>query len=129
MSAILLIDGSCLLCNYWLQKVNQWDKHFNIKFASLQTYSSHLQKNGVMIDSSIDSVVFIQNQQVYYKSTAILKVFQSIGGWRKIACVFYIIPKFIRDFIYDYIAKNRYKWFGQKDNCLLPSAIDKSRFL
>lgn len=129
MHAVLLIDGTCIFCNYWLQKVYKWDKHSRIKFGSIQEYSTYEISKTYPIDKSIDSVVLLYKNKLYYKSTAILYVLKTIGGWRSSTIIFFIIPRFIRDFFYDLVAKNRYKWFGQKDDCLLPSAVDKSRFI
>ena len=128
--SIILFDGVCNLCNGAIQFVITRDRNNKFIFASLQSSSGQdlLLKFGLNI-SDFDSFVLIANQQYYTKSTAALKVAQELGGiWQLLYC-FIIIPKFIRDGIYDFVSRNRYKWFGKKDQCMLPTPALKEKFL
>lgn len=86
-----------------------------------------LKKHGIRTD--INSFVLIENEKIYVKSNAALCVGKQLNGAWKLVSVFFIIPWTIRDYLYDIIAKNRYKWFGKKESCMLPSPEWKNRFL
>ena len=74
-------------------------------------------------------MVFFDGKALYKKSTAILKLFTVLGGWHKLLLVGYILPQFIRDSLYSFVAKNRYRWFGKQDYCMIPTIDLKDRFL
>ena len=86
-----------------------------------------LNKYGV--SNKIDSMIVIEDEKVYIKSSAALHISRYLDGYWKYLTIFKILPPFIRDFLYDILAKNRYKWFGKKDNCMLPTLEMKKRFL
>ncbi|MDL5511883.1 thiol-disulfide oxidoreductase DCC family protein [Arenibacter sp. M-2] len=128
---IILFDGVCNLCNNSVQYVIEHDKGDAYRFAALQ---SEIGKKLVAergIDASlVDSIILIEPGVAYYtKSTAALKIAQSFGGVWQLASVFEWIPEKIRNWVYDFIAKNRYKWYGKKEACMIPSPELKEKFL
>ena len=127
---ILLFDGVCNLCSSSVQFVLKRNKKENIRFASLQSeFGSKTLATHKLSGDYIDSLVLVENGDVYLKSDAALKLAQHLNGAWKLASVFLIIPRFIRNPIYDWIAKNRYKWFGKKEVCWIPEPKWKVRFL
>lgn len=127
---LLLFDGICNLCNNSINFVIRHDKHQKFKFASLQSDAAKqilLQLNET--NSNINSIVLIYNNSIYYKSSAILKLFSILGGFYSLSSIFYIFPKKMRDMLYDYIARNRYKWYGKRESCMIPTKELKSRFI
>jgi predicted DCC family thiol-disulfide oxidoreductase YuxK len=127
---ILLFDGVCNLCNGAVQFVIKRDKNARLKFASLQSEAGQklLQEFHLPADE-FESFVFIDGDKAYTKSTAALQVAKNLGSFWKTFYAFIIIPKPIRDFAYSLIAKNRYKMFGKRESCMIPTPELKSRFL
>ncbi len=124
-SSILFFDGVCNLCNATVLFIIKRDKKAKIKFAPLQgTIAQNL-----IGTPQYDSLVLFEKGKIYYRSTAALKVAAKLSGLWPLLYVFIVIPPFIRDFIYEIIAKNRYAWFGKKDSCMIPTRELKSRFL
>jgi len=127
---IILFDGVCNLCNNSIQFIIKRDKKQRFLFASLQSDAAQdILLQFQLKNSDFDSIIFIENGEIYQKSTAILKISTYLSGLWKLNYGFIIIPKFIRDAIYSFIAKNRYKWFGKKDVCMIPTKELKIRFL
>ncbi len=127
---LLLFDGICNLCNTSINYIIKRDKRQLFKFASLQSDAAKqvlLQFNEKKY--SIDSIILICNNSIYYKSSAILKLLSIMGGIYSVSAIGYIIPKKLRDKLYDYIAKNRYKWFGKRESCMLPTTDLEQRFI
>ncbi len=127
---LLFFDGVCNLCNSSVNFIIKYDDHQHFKFASLQSDATkqlllQFDKN----NSELDSIILIQNNKVYSKSSAILRVAKNLGGLTSFAIIFWVFPKPIRDWVYDFIAKNRYKWFGKRDSCMIPTKELKSRFI
>lgn len=126
---IILFDGECNFCSFWVKYVIKRDKNDQFRFASLQSEVGNELLDQYEVNPTIDSVVYIAKKSCYIKSNATLHILKQLGGIRSFLFVFIIIPKFIRDIIYDFVAKNRYKWFGKK-TCELPSNPDfKNKFL
>ncbi|MBL0145548.1 MAG: thiol-disulfide oxidoreductase DCC family protein [Chitinophagaceae bacterium] len=127
---IILFDGVCNFCNSSVNFVIKRDKQAVIKFAALQSATGQqlLQQYSLPVNK-MQSFVFIENGITYTQSTAALKVCKYLKGLWPLCSGFIIVPKFIRDGLYNYIAKNRYKWFGQKNSCMIPSPDIKARFL
>ncbi len=115
---IILIDGFCNLCNGLARFIIKRDKKAKFRFVSLQSPGGRLllKKFGLPADD-FDSVVYIRNDRYFLKSSAILYILKESGGFRKLLFIFIIIPEFIRDFVYNIIAKTRYKIFGRRDSC------------
>lgn len=126
---ILLFDGYCNLCNSSVQWILKRDKKAIFRFASLQSETGVKLRQGHEIPDETDSIVLIKDKKYYVKSTAILHVAKLLGGGWKMAYGFIWVPTFIRDFIYDIVARNRYKWFGKKDSCWLPTSELTNRFI
>ena len=128
---IILFDGICNLCNDTVLRIIKYDKKNSFIFTSLQSKIGQNILNKINIDTlKIDSIV-LYNPAISYdiKSTAALKIMQDFGGFWKLTNVFWIVPEGIRNFVYDFIAKNRYKWFGKKESCMIPSPELKAKFL
>ena len=127
---ILLFDGVCNLCNGFVQFVIKCDKKEKVKFASLQSeVGKQLLIKHNLPQEEFKSFVYIKNNQVLLKSTAALTLMKDMEGFWQLLYIFIIVPKFIRDFIYSVVAKNRYKWFGKKDVCMIPNEKLHHRFL
>ena len=129
-SPIILFDGVCNLCNKSVQTALRKDKAGIFKFASLQSDAGQkLLKQYNLPTENFGSFVLIQNGKIYLKSAAALTVAKQLSGPIKLLYGFMIVPAFIRNFVYNIIAKNRYKWFGKMDECMIPTQEIKSRFL
>ena len=128
---IILFDGVCNLCNSSVQYVIRHDKKDIFRFTSLQSEIGQKILSHIGISrQKIDSIVLYEpGKAYYYKSGAALKIAQYLGGFFTYSTIFRIIPSGIRDFIYDYVAKNRYKWYGKQEACMIPSPELKSKFL
>ncbi|MEL6393567.1 MAG: thiol-disulfide oxidoreductase DCC family protein [Bacteroidota bacterium] len=127
---VIMFDGHCNLCNGWVQWVLKRDKKGRYKFASLQSEIG--QK--LIIDSgrdpdSFDSVVLWRNNHIWIKSEAALRIASGLGGIYKLAMIFMAVPGIVRNAVYDWIARNRYRWFGRSEECLLPKPEWRNRFL
>ncbi|KEZ48409.1 thiol-disulfide oxidoreductase DCC family protein [Metabacillus indicus] len=129
-SKILLFDGVCNFCDGTVQFVLKHDKKEVFSFASLQSEAgqSLLRKHGLPLED-YDSFVYLDEGKVHTKSTAALRVLKELGGIYRALYLLIAVPKPIRDAVYMMIAKNRYKWFGKKDACTLPSKDVRKRFL
>ena len=127
---IILFDGICNLCNSSVQYVIKHDKDNKFRFASLQgNMGQQLLKQYELPLNELNSFVLIQDGKAYTRSTASLFVARQLTGMVKLLYGFIIVPAFIRNWVYDIIAKNRYKWFGKRDSCMIPTESLKSRFL
>ena len=127
---IVLFDGVCNLCNGAVQFIIRHDKKEKFLFASLQSEIGKriLSSNNLSRDD-LKTFLLIEDDKVYTKSTAALRVIKQLNGVISILYTFNVIPKFIRDSIYDLVARNRYNWFGKKDECMIPTPQLKARFL
>lgn len=127
---IILFDGICNLCNSSVNFIIDRDKKNLFKFASLQSEAgqSLLKKHGLN-SSEFDSIILITGGKYFGKSSAVLRIAKDLNLPWKFFQVFIIIPSPLRDFLYDFIAGNRYKWFGKKDSCRIPTPDLKSKFL
>ena len=127
---IVLFDGVCNLCNGLVRFIIKRDRFGKFKFASLQSDTGQqlLMRFG-LAKNEFESFVFIQGDKYYLKSAAALKVLKELGGIWKAFYVFIFIPRPIRDFMYNLIAKSRYKIFGKRDVCMVPTPELQERFL
>ncbi|MCL4156070.1 UNVERIFIED_CONTAM: hypothetical protein GTU68_021741 [Idotea baltica] len=128
---IILFDGVCNLCNDAVLKVIRYDKKNTFLFTALQSESGKKIINHLKIDvSKIDSIILYEPNISYdIKSTAALKIMADFGGFWNLSQIFWIFPEGFRNLVYDYIAKNRYKWFGKKESCMIPTPELKAKFL
>lgn len=127
---ILLFDGVCNLCNGLVKWVINRDPNGKIHFASLQSErGQELQRKFNIDPDQLDSVILIHQHKAATKSKAAILLAQQLGGIYSVMGIFLIVPTPIRDVVYDFIARNRYRWFGRSNACLLPRPEWKSRFL
>ncbi len=130
MSAIILFDGVCNFCNAWVNFVISRDSSKRFKFAPLQSDTGQKLLQEHRIDrAETDSVVLVEDGRAYTHSSAILRIAQGLGGVYRAASVFNLIPKPLRDFVYKIIARNRYRFFGKKEVCMMPTPDVRERFL
>lgn len=128
---LLLFDGVCHMCQASVQFVIRNDASQRICFASLQSDIARrlLAEHGYDA-SQLKSVVFIDGQTLYTKSDALLRLGKRMGGgWRALSTLGLLIPRLIRDPLYEWVARNRYRWFGKSEQCLLPTPETRARFL
>ena len=127
---ILLFDGVCNLCSGSVLFVLDRNGKENVSFASLQSeFGAQALKDANLPAGYTSSLVLLENDKVYVKSDAALQLTKHLNGLWKAGSVLLIIPKFIRNPVYDWVAKNRYKWFGEKEVCWIPEPKLKKRFL
>lgn len=127
---VLLFDGVCNLCNGAVNFIIDRDPKGNFKFAALQSDFGQAELDRLGYDKeSFDSLVLLSNGKVYVKSTAALKIAKRLTGLWPISSIFLILPPFTRDWAYNLIAKNRYKWWGKRDSCRMPTPELKQRFM
>lgn len=128
--AVILYDGICNLCNGTVRFLIKHDKREKLLFASLQSKTGQkLLRQKQFPTENNDSFIIIVNGQALMKSDAALAVSKELGGCFTLFLVLRVIPKFIRDYMYSIVAKNRYKWFGKKNHCMVPTPELKERFL
>ena len=130
MENVILFDGVCNLCNGLVRFIIKRDKEGKFRFASLQseTGQQRLAQPG-LVKNEFESFVLIQGDRYYLRSTGVLKMLRELGGIWKLFYVFIFIPRPLRDLLYDGIAKSRYKIFGKRDVCMIPTPGLKERFL
>ncbi|WP_103867623.1 thiol-disulfide oxidoreductase DCC family protein [Aquimarina sp. I32.4] len=128
---IILFDGVCNLCNSTINFIIQHDKKDIFRYASLQgDIGKQLIAERNIDTSKLDSILLIDPALAYYyKSTAALQIAKQLSGIYPLLSVFLILPTFFRDWVYDIIAKNRYKWFGKKESCMIPTSKLKALFI
>ncbi|OBQ54196.1 DUF393 domain-containing protein [Tamlana sp. s12] len=128
---LILFDGVCNLCDGSVKYVIKHDKDNRFMFAALQSEIGKKIIKAYNIDTEkTDSILLYSPEKgISYKSTAALKVALKLGFPRNLMGAFLIVPAFIRNAVYDFIAKNRYKWYGKKDNCMIPTPELKAKFL
>src|SRR5437773_787657 len=130
MGAIILFDGVCNLCNGSVNFTIDRDKEKYFKFASIQSEAGRKLLREFNLDpDKLYSLILIKNGNFYDRSTAALKIAKHLDGLWKIFYILIIIPKFMRDFFYNLIANRRYKWFGKRETCRVPTPELKERFL
>lgn len=128
---IILFDGVCNLCNSSIQFVIKRDKDDLFRYAALQSEIGKKLISERNIDiENIDSIILIEPGIAYYtKSDAALQVGKNLKGYRTISSVLNLIPSGLRNIVYDFVARNRYKWYGKKDQCMIPTPELKAKFL
>ena len=126
---VILFDGVCNLFNNSVKLIIKNDKSNIFKFAPLQgKYGIKIQNRYNINTTEINSIILIDGKKTYAKSSAALRIAKDLRAPFFLFFVFIIVPVFIRNFIYDLIAKNRYKWFGKMESCMIPSNELKSKF-
>lgn len=128
---IILFDGVCNLCDSSIQFIIKHDNNDAFRFVALQSELGQEIIEYIGIDTTkTDSIILYEpGNAYYYKSEATLKIAKELGGIYRAISWFSILPRFLTDSVYDYIAKNRYKWYGKKDACMIPTPELKAKFL
>lgn len=128
---IILFDGVCNLCESSIQFVIQHDKKDIFRFVALQSELGQKIIHHIGIQNqNIDSVILYHpGVAYYYKSTAALQIAKNLGGFFHLGTFFKIIPTGLRNVLYDFVAKNRYQWYGKKESCMIPTEELKAKFL
>lgn len=127
---IILFDGVCNFCNSTVNFILRQDKKGVFRFAPLQSEAGqYLLQQYNLIEPGFDSFIFIESGKAYKASTAALQLTRYLPWYWQWAQLFWVIPSFIRDAAYQVIAKNRYKWFGKRDACIIPTPELRHRFL
>lgn len=127
---IILFDGVCNLCNSSITFVIKHDPNDLFRYAPLQSNigKSLLEKHQIDPEK-VDSIILVDQEKAYIKSSAALHIARSLSGAYPLLAIFLIIPAFLRNLVYDYIARNRYKWYGKKESCMIPTPALKAKFL
>ncbi|MFN4123746.1 MAG: thiol-disulfide oxidoreductase DCC family protein [Flavobacteriales bacterium] len=128
--SIVFFDGYCNLCNRSVDFLIRKDKHRKLHFASQQSeFTLAFFKNLNFDTSTADSIIFYHQGRFYLKTSAVLKIMSVLGFPYNLMAVFFVIPKFLRNALYNLIAANRYKWFGKRSTCRVPTEKEKAMFL
>lgn len=127
---IILFDGICNFCNYWVNFILDRDKDNHFKFAAFQSpKGKELLKQFSLSENDFDSFILISQSNLLKKSSAAFEITKNLNGWVKVINIFSFLPHTFTDFIYDLIAKNRYRIFGKREACRIPAEKEKNKFL
>lgn len=127
---VILFDGVCNFCNSSVNFIIDKDKHNIFRFASLQSdFGQKRLKEYNLPTEKLSTLILISDNKYFTKTTAALKIAKDLSFPYNLSYVFIIVPPFIRNVFYDLIAHNRYKWFGKKDACRIPSASERAKFI
>ena len=128
---IILFDGVCNLCDASVQFIIKHDKKDIFRFVALQSDLGQKIITHIGIQNqNIDSIILYEpGVAYYYKSSAALQIAKNLGGFFHFGTLFKMIPTGLRNLLYDYVAKNRYKWYGKKESCMIPTTELKAKFL
>ncbi|MFJ7935221.1 thiol-disulfide oxidoreductase DCC family protein [Sporosarcina sp. NPDC096371] len=130
MKRIVLFDGDCNFCDSSVQFIIKRDPVGHFLFTSLQSDKGVELSKQYSIPPDVDSLVLIENGKVFTRSSAALRIAKKLDGLWHLLFLFILVPRKIRDTVYDYVAKNRYKWFGKKEeSCMLPPPEMRKRFI
>ena len=126
---IIFFDGICVLCNRYVDFLVKRDKKKKLKFAAIQSDFFKGRFTDINNSQAMDSVIFYQSGRIFTRSDAVLRIMAELRFPYNLSCVFYVMPRFARDKIYDYFARNRYRWFGIREKCRMPDAFMDDRFI
>ena len=129
MISVILFDGVCNFCNGAVNFIIRHDGEKKFKFAPLQSEIGQQMQAKYGIGNDVDSIILVENDRAYTHSTAGLLVAKGLGGIWSLGYAFIVVPAFIRDWAYRLFAKNRYRLFGRRDVCMLPTPEVRERFL
>ncbi|HWA33415.1 MAG TPA: thiol-disulfide oxidoreductase DCC family protein [Cyclobacteriaceae bacterium] len=128
--SIIMFDGVCNLCNWFVNFIIARDKKNRFQFGSLQSaVVIDLLRRHDFLTSDLSTVILLENEKLYYQSTAVLRILRMLGGVWSLMYVFIVLPKPLRDFMYNLIARHRYKLFGRQDTCMIPTPELKAKFV
>lgn len=127
---VIFFDGLCNLCNGAVQFALRHEKNDAFRYTALQgQYAKKTLAQFKVNPKQLNSILLIDNGKLYFKSTAALRITKKFKGLWPALYLFILVPAFIRNWVYDIIAKNRYKWFGKKESCWVPTPALKAKFL
>jgi predicted DCC family thiol-disulfide oxidoreductase YuxK len=126
--AIILFDGVCNLCNAFIRWIIQRDRRAHFKFAALQSEAGRGAISAYTIPEE-ETVLLVEDGSVYVKSEAALRIIRRLGWLGRLSPILRLIPRRMRDGVYDFVARNRYGWFGRRDRCMIPTDDVRPRFL
>ncbi len=129
MERIVLFDGVCNFCNGAVNFIIARDRDHKFKFAPLQSEIGCKLRDKYGIGDDVDSIILIEDDTAYLHSTAALKITRQLGGIWSLSYMFIVVPAFFRDFFYKLFARYRYRLFGKKDVCMIPTKEIRERFL
>ncbi|MDW0109952.1 thiol-disulfide oxidoreductase DCC family protein [Sporosarcina aquimarina] len=130
MKRTVLFDGECNFCDASVQFIIKRDPYEHFQFTSLQSETGQQLSKDFGIPEDVDSLVLIEKGKAYTKSGAALRIAKKLDGLWHLAFLFILVPSPIRDVVYDFVARNRYKWFGKKEEaCMLPTPAERKRFI
>jgi predicted DCC family thiol-disulfide oxidoreductase YuxK len=128
--SIILFDGVCNLCNSSIDFVLKRDIKDHFRFGALQEKESQELLSKFNVSSNyLDSLVLIEENKLYFRSTAALRIARKLNSLWPILYILILIPASLRDYLYNWIGKNRYRWFGKKATCRIPTKLEKEKFL
>jgi predicted DCC family thiol-disulfide oxidoreductase YuxK len=127
---IVVFDAQCLLCDGWVRFLLRHDKHQRLRFASIQGAQglALLQRAGLQVEG-LQTLLLVDGERSWQHTAAILRILHELGGFWRLAWLGWLVPAPIRDALYRWLARNRYRWFGRSETCLLPPADAAWRFL
>jgi predicted DCC family thiol-disulfide oxidoreductase YuxK len=129
-SGVILFDGVCNYCNWWVSRVLRYDKKKYFYFAPLQSEIGKRIFHSLKSERDIlHSLVFIDKGKIFYRSDAAVMIARKLRFPHNLLYAGIVIPRPVRNWVYDWIARNRYKWFGKRESCVVPTADVKDRFL
>ncbi len=127
---ILFFDGVCNLCVWWVDMLVRLDRRGRFRFASLQSeFAEDALGRAGFSNFNMNTVVLLAGGKVFSKSDAVLEVSRRLGGVWPVFYVFKVLPRPVRDFFYGLVSRNRYRFFGKKETCRLPTEAERGRFL
>lgn len=127
-SGIIYFDGVCSVCNGFVDFLISRDKNDSLQYTTLQGETA-IKNLEPQLYTNVDSLVFQSREKIFTKSNAALMALSSLGGLWKFSIWLRLIPRFIRDPLYNIIAKNRYSWFGKRAKCRIPTESEKGKIL
>lgn len=127
--SLILFDGYCHLCSRLVQFILKFDRNKIFLFAPLESDAGLFWKGKRQIPESVDSIILIEETDFLIKSDAVLKIARQLGGLFKFLLIFRAIPRSWRNRVYDLIARNRFRWFGRRESCMMPTKEQRKRFI
>ncbi|HEY2847888.1 MAG TPA: thiol-disulfide oxidoreductase DCC family protein [Pyrinomonadaceae bacterium] len=129
MDRVVLFDGVCNFCNGAVNWIIAHDPEAKFKFAPLQSEFGDSQRRKFGIPRDVDSIILIENDRAFIYSSAALRVLKTLGGIWSLGYIAIIVPEPIRDWFYKWFSRNRYRWFGKQDTCMIPTPAVRERFV
>ena len=128
-TALIAFDGVCMLCQSSVHFILKRDTKDYFRFIPLEQIDKHGEWARLLPEKRVDSIVLMENNKIYTQSSAVLRIVLHLSGLYPLLFVFMVIPRPLRDMVYDFIAKNRYRWFGKHDLCMIPDPSIAHKFL